>query len=288
MKKNKLKKTVCLVSALIILFSCLSVFSYAETLTVVKQPDIRTFYQGIDWALASDSNTISIIHSPKLTGTVISNGTRQVTYKESKIDANMYCLPLSGSWVRGTNTIKIFCDDFTGYATTTINFAYVEKISVATPPSNTFFVKGVDWQPGPYGDVEFTSCNLSGLTLNVTYSDKTVKTVKADGNALIGWSVLPGTAYILPGDAVLNATFCGKSAPFNVTFANSNLYVLGDATKDGAINSQDALAILQHSTGIITLDKSSFVLADVNKDNNVNSFDALMVLQYSVGIINKF
>lgn len=287
MINRKLRISVCLISVMVILFSGLSVFSYAETLTVVKQPDQKTYYQGIDWAYTPE-NTISIIHQPKLNGTVISNGTKQVTYKETFNDTNMYCLPSSGSWIKGNNTIKIYCDDFSGYATTTINFAYVNSIELVTPPTNTYFVKGVDWKPGPYGDVEFTSCNLSGLTLKVTYSDKTVKTVSSDSNALIGWSVAKGTSYILPGDATLYATFCGKSVPFNVVFANSNPYQLGDATKDGFINSHDALVILQHSTGIITLDTSSAALADVNKDSNINSFDALMVLQYSVGIINKF
>ncbi len=287
MTNRKIQKTLSLISVLAILFTCLTVFSSAESLTVVTQPGIRTYYQGIDWAY-NDSGKISVTHGIKLNGTVISNGTKQVAYKETKNDVNMYCLPLSGSWAKGSNTIKIYCDDFSGYATTTVTFAYAEKISIVTPPANTFFIKGIDWQPGPGGDVEFTSCNLSGLTIKVTYSDKTVKTISADENALIGWSVPSGSAYLYPGEATLNATFCGKSASFDVTFSNTNPYKLGDATKDGKINSYDALVILQHSTDMIVLNKSAFILADVNKDNTVNSSDALLVLQYSVGMIDKF
>lgn len=62
----------------------------------------------------------------------------------------------------------------------------------------------------------------------------------------------------------------------------------GDVNKDGSINSLDALLVLQHSVGIITLDSEKQALADVNKDKNINSLDALKILQYSVGIINKF
>lgn len=61
----------------------------------------------------------------------------------------------------------------------------------------------------------------------------------------------------------------------------------GDVNSDGNIDSSDALLVLQHSIGQITLKDEKFTCADVNKDNNINSFDALAILQYAVGQINK-
>lgn len=286
MKNSKFRISFSLFMAVILAFSCLSVVSFADTLSVVKQPTKRSFYQGIDWSYAKD-NTVSVIHTPDLTGTVLSDGKKQVSYQVSKWP-NMYCQPASGKWIEGSNSIKIFCDDFSGYATTTINFVAVDSISIATPPSNTVFVKNLDWKPGPLGDVEFTSCDLTGLSIKVKYKDGTSRTLSYPDNQLIGWSVPEDTTFIMPGNTTLDATFCGKRASFPVTYATTNPYSLGDATKDGQINSYDALVILQHSTGLLTLDYSAKRLADVNKDSKINSYDALMVLQYAVGSIKNF
>ena len=56
---------------------------------------------------------------------------------------------------------------------------------------------------------------------------------------------------------------------------------LGDVTKDGNVNSSDALAILEYSIGKTT--EIDFKLADMDKDGNINSGDALIVLRTSIG-----
>lgn len=61
----------------------------------------------------------------------------------------------------------------------------------------------------------------------------------------------------------------------------------GDLNGDDKINSSDALLVLQHSVGKITLDDTQKSCADVNKDGKINSSDALMILQYSVGKIDS-
>lgn len=63
---------------------------------------------------------------------------------------------------------------------------------------------------------------------------------------------------------------------------------LGDVNEDSKINSTDALLILQHSTGLITLSESKKLNADVTWDGKINSSDALKILQYSTGIIKSF
>lgn len=287
MRKQNFKTVFCLIMALVLTFSCFAVASYAKDLTIVTQPSKRSFYEGIDWSFAKDK-TVNLDGNLDLTGTVISDGTKKVTYSSGKMP-NMYSKPDSGSWKAGTNTVRIYCDDFTGYATTTVNFITVESISLVKAPDNTVFVKNVHWKPSPLGDCEFTKCDLTGAKINVKYSDGTTKSVSYPENELIGWSVDPKNAEIMPDTTVtLYITFCGKYASFKADFVTSNPYKLGDVTMDGSINSYDALMVLQHATGSITLGSSKIKLADVNKDSKINSLDALLILQYSVGKISSF
>lgn len=64
--------------------------------------------------------------------------------------------------------------------------------------------------------------------------------------------------------------------------------VYGDVTNDKNINSQDALKVLQISTGMSTSTFYLDALADVNADSKVNSSDALLILQYSTGLVTNF
>ena len=63
---------------------------------------------------------------------------------------------------------------------------------------------------------------------------------------------------------------------------------LGDVNEDSKINSSDALLVLRHSTGLITLSDSKKLNADVTRDGKINSTDALRILQYSTGLVTSF
>lgn len=72
-----------------------------------------------------------------------------------------------------------------------------------------------------------------------------------------------------------------------VHFVNAGIF-FGDVNESGAVDSSDALVVLQHSVGKITLDQSKLIIADVSADDDVTSSDALLILQHAVGKISTF
>lgn len=63
--------------------------------------------------------------------------------------------------------------------------------------------------------------------------------------------------------------------------------VNGDVSGDSFVNSTDALLILQHSVGLITLEGVPLRAADINGDGEINSSDALLILRLSVGSLTQ-
>ena len=64
--------------------------------------------------------------------------------------------------------------------------------------------------------------------------------------------------------------------------------LIGDANNDGAVNSIDAMYILQYDVELIGADEINLTLADVNGDGKVNSIDAMYILRYDAELIEKF
>lgn len=72
------------------------------------------------------------------------------------------------------------------------------------------------------------------------------------------------------------------------SFEYDKKYTLGDVDEDGAINSGDAMLVLQHSVRLFTLSARQQLAADVNMNNKIESGDAMQILQYSVHLIKEF
>lgn len=83
---------------------------------------------------------------------------------------------------------------------------------------------------------------------------------------------------------MLTAVLCLSIMPFaSAAIYGDHIFLRGDANADGAVNSSDALAILQFSVGKIDEGELNWRWADLNGDGTVNSSDALRILQISVG-----
>ncbi len=64
--------------------------------------------------------------------------------------------------------------------------------------------------------------------------------------------------------------------------------LLGDVSDNGEVTSFDAVLILQHTVGLITLPGTSARVADVSGNGTVGAFDAALVLRYVVEAIPCF
>ncbi len=127
-----------------------------------------------------------------------------------------------------------------------------------------------------------------GSTGSIFLPEEMIKTVKnperkfmlsiySDNGNILGKNISCSNDYgINVSKAKLNFVVCAKSEK------------TGDVNNDSKINSNDALMVLQSSTGKLTLSSKQTSLADVNKDKKVNSSDALKILQFATGIITKF
>ena len=63
---------------------------------------------------------------------------------------------------------------------------------------------------------------------------------------------------------------------------------LGDVNGDEAVDTADAVLVLQYAAGLIAEAELDTVAADVNGDKTVDTADAVLVLQYAAGLIARF
>ena len=91
-----------------------------------------------------------------------------------------------------------------------------------------------------------------------------------------------------PAYQIFEQIIDGK-AYFCITVSSLSPFVIADASGDiddnEKINSNDALMVLRHSAELELLTGCSLERADVTRDGAVDSSDALKILQYKVGLI---
>lgn len=81
----------------------------------------------------------------------------------------------------------------------------------------------------------------------------------------------------------LIAVLSALSMAFGMTVCANAADYLGDVDKNGAVNSSDALTVLNYAVGLES--EIDTKLADINKDGQINSSDALDILKTAVGML---
>lgn len=198
--------------------------------------------------------------------------------------------------------------------------ALPKKVEIVKVPTETTFVKGIDWDYGywkyPEGDGfgvftpdnRFISLmynggyfsryqdrgmlNMNGLVVKATYPDGTVKTIEyketKHSNGVITQNIYfsPKGGEFKVGENTIEVYFMDGNI-FSEGYATYKINIVekGDLNSDTKVNSADALLVLQHSVESISLSEAQQKVADMNSDSKINSMDALMILQKSVGVL---
>lgn len=127
---------------------------------------------------------------------------------------------------------------------------------------------------------------VSDIKSNIAYIDQ----VTATGET-VSFTVYPNklendktyTVYLSSNDGTLTTLTEQGSFSYYVP------YKLGDVDENGEITPADALEVLKHAVGKITLTGNPYLAANVVKsDGDVTVMDALEILKYSVGKITSF
>lgn len=193
-------------------------------------------------------------------------------------------------------------------------------IKIVSQPDKLKFYKGTDWdygeweQPGEGEWVWVQSDRISflrnggcgsfpdvgmidatGLVLELSYSDKTTKTVTYTETAT-SWGVAqninlaPEKGFYETGKVTVEVWLDGYGWAYDtyeieiVDGPKPAERQKGDINNDTKVNSSDALLVLQYSVGLQTFDDVQKFYADMNNDTLYNSSDALVILQKSVGL----
>lgn len=113
---------------------------------------------------------------------------------------------------------------------------------------------------------------------NILYIDQI-----AAANGVVEFSVYPSAmkdSIIL----ITGVTEAGTAGQVKAAIIKGK-YVLGDVNDDGYINADDALLILRHAAGYITLTDNEVLAANAQNDAYINADDALLILRYAAGFI---
>ena len=208
---------------------------------------------------------------------------------------------------------------FSCFAVIGFSATKVSSIKIIQNPNKTTFYKGEDWKYGYWKfdpDVEKKGTfvekdgivcfmhnggyysyyedggmiDMTGLVLEVTYSNgakatveyqETIKGISATQNIYAS-----PRKKLAAGKNTIDVYFLetpGVYASYEINLVDKNPSLRGDVNEDSAVNSGDALLILQHVVGMKKLTSHQLEIADLTKDGIINSSDALEVLLIAVG-----
>lgn len=123
-----------------------------------------------------------------------------------------------------------------------------------------------------YASMIGTSATASGTLLPSTFSYRQCRCADCGHSS-------PTTWYASAGASGFYITINGP-----VTDQLDNNFVKGDADGDGKLSAADAICILRHIVGKLTMDSSAMRRADFNGDGNVSAVDSACILRHLVGI----
>ncbi len=142
-----------------------------------------------------------------------------------------------------------------------------------TPPTKLVYEQG-------------EALDLTGAALKVKMSDGTEQACELTAAMISGYD-----ANAL-GEQTLTVTSDGLTTTFTVTVKAKEeppvSTVYGDVNGDGAVDTADAVLVLQRAAKLIGDDNLNTVAADVNGDNTIDTADAVLILQKAAKLIEKF
>lgn len=124
----------------------------------------------------------------------------------------------------------------------------------------------------------------AGFAMNDGGDYYTFSAVPETGMQFRGWYYDDGTLASDKTDfRIYSYQLNNKPKVVIARFSAPEEYLEGDADGDGFVNAADALTVLRHVMGLLTIDADRLWLMDVNHDGAVNAIDALVILRKSMG-----
>lgn len=132
---------------------------------------------------------------------------------------------------------------------------------------------------------EFTAADCENPSVCTRCEEVGREAMGHSGQAAVKENVVePTTTADGSYDSVVYCGSCGKELS-RTHHTVAAIKLLGDANRDGVVDSVDALVVLQYVVGLLTDADISVENADVNEDMQIDAVDALLILQMAVGLI---